>query len=55
MLSKVCNAIKLNLFLLQVKLDMPLPLSSENVPKVFSSLPEWIVEDIADFLLFAMQ
>ena len=27
----------------------------EETPKIFSSLPEWIIDDMADFLLFAMQ
>ncbi|GLV34489.1 Ubiquitination factor E4B [Carabus blaptoides fortunei] len=31
-----------------------LPLS-QNVPPAFSALPEWYVEDIAEFLLFALQ
>ncbi|ODN01348.1 Ubiquitin conjugation factor E4 B [Orchesella cincta] len=31
-----------------------LPLNSE-VPAVFANLPEWYVEDIAEFLLFALQ
>lgn len=31
-----------------------LPLNNE-VPLVFANLPEWYVEDIAEFLLFALQ
>lgn len=31
---------------------LPLP---TNVPSLFSALPEWYVEDIAEFLLFALQ
>lgn len=35
--------------------DVPtLPLNNE-VPAVFANLPEWYVEDIAEFLLFALQ
>lgn len=33
-------------------LAMPLP---QTVPQAFSALPEWYVEDIAEFLLFALQ
>lgn len=29
--------------------------SSSETPQLFSALPEWYVEDIADFLLFALQ
>ncbi len=32
-----------------------LPLPSEDVPKMFASLPEWVIDDLADFLLFALQ
>jgi len=35
-------------------IDVHLPLPQETTP-VFASLPEWIVDDIADFLLFALQ
>jgi ubiquitin conjugation factor E4 B len=35
--------------------SVQLPLNPEKVPKVFASLPEWIIDDMADFLLFAMQ
>jgi hypothetical protein len=35
-------------------IDVHLPLPQETTP-IFSSLPEWIVDDIADFLLFALQ
>ena len=31
-----------------------LPLTG-SVPALFSALPEWYVEDIAEFLLFALQ
>lgn len=31
---------------------LPLP---ANAPPAFSALPEWYVEDIAEFLLFALQ
>lgn len=31
---------------------LPLPI---NVPAAFCALPEWYVEDIAEFLLFALQ
>lgn len=31
-----------------------LPMSSE-IPQLFAALPEWYVEDIAEFLLFALQ
>uniref|UniRef100_A0A0A9Z5W3 Ubiquitin conjugation factor E4 B n=1 Tax=Lygus hesperus TaxID=30085 RepID=A0A0A9Z5W3_LYGHE len=47
-------------FLLQVLTGKPyeynpqLPLPQES-PKVFSALPEWYVEDIAEFLLFVLQ
>lgn len=33
-------------------LALPLP---QTVPNAFSALPEWYVEDIAEFLLFALQ
>ena len=32
-----------------------LPLNPDQVPKEFASLPEWIIDDLSDFLLFAMQ
>lgn len=32
--------------------QLPLP---QTVPAAFSALPEWYVEDIAEFLLFALQ
>jgi ubiquitin conjugation factor E4 B len=32
--------------------DFPLP---NEVPPLFANLPEWYVEDIAEFLLFALQ
>lgn len=32
--------------------NLPLPLPA---PPAFSALPEWYVEDIAEFLLFALQ
>ena len=35
-------------------IDVHLPLPQETSP-VFASLPEWIVDDIADFLLFGLQ
>ena len=35
-----------------VQLDFPLPAESG---KIFASLPEWIVEDMADFTLFSLQ
>ena len=35
-------------------IDVHLPLPQETT-SVFASLPEWIVDDIADFLLFALQ
>ena len=35
-------------------IDVHLPLPLETTP-IFASLPEWIVDDIADFLLFALQ
>ena len=35
-------------------IDVHLPLPQDTTP-VFASLPEWIVDDIADFLLFALQ
>lgn len=47
-------------FLLQVLTGKPyeynpaLPLPAES-PRVFSALPEWYVEDIAEFLLFVLQ
>lgn len=47
-------------FLLSVLTNMPvgtkptLPLPTEVSP-LFSALPEWYVEDIAEFLLFALQ
>ena len=31
---------------------LPLP---PEIPAIFSALPEWYVEDIAEFLLFALQ
>ena len=31
------------------------PLTNVESNKVFSSLPEWIVEDMADFALFSLQ
>ena len=33
-------------------LTLPLP---SNVPEIFSAFPEWYIEDVADFLLFAVQ
>lgn len=45
-------------FLLMILTDNPLsptlPLPPEP-PQLFSALPEWYVEDIAEFLLFALQ
>lgn len=48
-------------FLLSLMTNMPhgsgipvLPLST-TVPPAFAALPEWYVEDIAEFLLFALQ
>jgi len=45
-------------FLLSLLTDNPLnpslPLAAEP-PQLFSALPEWYVEDIAEFLLFALQ
>lgn len=35
-----------------VHLEFPLPADSG---KIFASLPEWIVEDMADFTLFSLQ
>ena len=35
-------------------IDVHLPLPQET-STIFASLPEWIVDDIADFLLFALQ
>ena len=35
-------------------LNFVLPLK-EDTPAVFAALPEWIIDDIADFLIFAMQ
>ena len=32
--------------------ELPLP---AEVPPLFANLPEWFVEDIADFLLFVQQ
>ena len=36
------------------KITLKFPMSSES-GKVFASLPEWIVEDVADFALFSLQ
>lgn len=33
-------------------ISLPLPI---HVPKLFASLPEWYIEDVADFLLFTVQ
>lgn len=48
-------------FLLSIMTNTPpgnavsdLPLSS-SIPPAFAALPEWYVEDIAEFLLFALQ
>lgn len=48
-------------YLLSIMTNMPpgsgtptLPLSS-NTPALFSALPEWYIEDIAEFLLFTLQ
>lgn len=45
-------------FLLMILTDNPLnptlPLPAEP-PQLFSALPEWYVEDIAEFLLFVLQ
>ena len=48
-------------FLLGLLLQQPsnaaspaLPLASD-IPPIFSAIPEWYVEDIAEFLLFALQ
>ena len=35
-----------------VSMEFPLPAESG---KIFASLPEWIVEDMADFTLFSLQ
>ena len=32
--------------------EFPLP---AETPRIFANLPEWYVEDIAEFLLFALQ
>lgn len=32
--------------------SMVLPLSTTDVPKVFTALPEWVVEDLTEFCLF---
>ena len=36
-------------------MSIKLPLDPDNVPAEFASLPEWIIDDLADFLLFALQ
>ena len=37
-----------------VDLQVKLPLPVETSPR-FASLPEWIIDDMADFMLFALQ
>jgi len=32
-----------------------LPLNGEEVPPAFAALPEWVIDDLADFLLFGLQ
>ncbi|XP_059086055.1 ubiquitin conjugation factor E4 B-like [Tigriopus californicus] len=32
-----------------------LPLNANDIPNSFAALPEWAIDDLADFLLFAMQ
>ena len=34
--------------------SLRLPLPTE-VPRAFAALPEWIIDDMADFILFVMQ
>jgi len=36
----------------RIPLTLPLP---QEIPKVFASLPEWYVEDIAEYLLLALK
>ena len=35
-----------------ISLRLPLP---AEVPRAFAALPEWIIDDMADFILFVMQ
>jgi hypothetical protein len=43
---------KKEMHLTGVTIRLPLP---AETPKAFASLPEWIIDDMADFILFAMQ
>jgi hypothetical protein len=36
----------------EVQVNLPLP--ADTNPR-FAALPEWIIDDLADFLLFALQ
>lgn len=35
--------------------SMTMPLNHKEVPKEFAALPEWIIDDMADFFIFALQ